>query len=67
MDFITTQNINIPANYENYGFVKIFRKKDPVPKLNLKISQGAYGLLCLDNFILSGDFSGHIHFIDIEN
>jgi hypothetical protein len=38
MDFITTQNINIPANYENYGFVKIFRKKDPVPKLNLKIS-----------------------------
>jgi hypothetical protein len=38
MDFITTQNINIPANYENYGFVKIFRKKDPVPKLNVKIS-----------------------------
>jgi hypothetical protein len=49
------------------GQLRIFNKDNHAPQFSLDIDEVPYSLMMHENFVLSGDFNGHIHFIDIEN
>lgn len=64
-NFITSLKLN-ELNQEK-GQVRIYNKENHAPQFSLDIEEVPYSLMMHENFVLAGDFCGHIHFIDIEN
>lgn len=64
-NFITSLKLN-ETNQEK-GQLRIYNRDNHVPQFSLDILEVPYSLMMHDNFVLAGDFCGHIHFIDIEN
>lgn len=64
-NFVTSLKLN--HLNEEKGQLRIYDKENHAPQFSLDIEEVPYSLMMHENFVLAGDFSGHIHFIDIEN